>query len=160
MFDVQASLFQDEPAVDPAYRGLVPGTSSTTGRGSTTAPVGWPVTTRLFAELERDRALAAPAAHHVGPHGGRAPAHRCGLRRPLDLLPDVLQRGAGASSAERYGVEIDSCLVNLYRDGEDAWPGMVTRSASGCPNRGGDGPLGARRRFLLRPAAAADRCWR
>jgi alkylated DNA repair dioxygenase AlkB len=69
----------------------------------------------------------------------------------LGALPPALAR-ARALLSDRYGVELDSCLVNLYRDGRDsvAWHGDTVRKRL---------PLaivvtlslGARRSFLVRP---------
>ena len=55
---------------------------------------------------------------------------------------------------ERYGVDLDSCLVNLYRDGDDAvaWHGDTVRKVMRDPLVA-TVSLGARRSFLLRPAA-------
>lgn len=54
----------------------------------------------------------------------------------------------------RYGVQIDSCLVNLYRDGSDAvaWHADTVRKVLRDPLVF-TVSLGARRSFLLRPAA-------
>jgi alkylated DNA repair dioxygenase AlkB len=56
---------------------------------------------------------------------------------------------------ERYGVAFDSCLVNLYRDGSDAvaWHGDTVRKRLRDPLVA-TVSLGARRSFLLKPAAA------
>ena len=68
------------------------------------------------------------------------------------LPPEVLELTAPLS--QRYGVAFDSCLVNLYRDGSDAvaWHAdtvrKVLRDPLVCTVS-----LGARRSFLLRPAA-------
>lgn len=55
---------------------------------------------------------------------------------------------------ERYGVAFDSCLVNLYRDGSDAvaWHGDTVRKRLRDPLVA-TVSLGARRSFLLKPAA-------
>src|SRR4051794_20695714 len=68
----------------------------------------------------------------------------------LDSLPTRLRQVRLAVS-ERYGVEFDSVLVNLYRDGRDgvAWHGDTVRrrlDESVVVTVG----LGERRRFLLR----------
>jgi alkylated DNA repair dioxygenase AlkB len=54
---------------------------------------------------------------------------------------------------DRYGVAIDSCLVNLYRDGDDAvaWHGDTVRRLLPTPLVF-TVSLGARRRFVLRRA--------
>jgi hypothetical protein len=70
---------------------------------------------------------------------------------PLDQLPPAI--GAARSLlCHRYGVEFDSVLVNLYRDGRDsvAWHGDTVRKAQSHPMVVTIS-LGARRRFLLRP---------
>ena len=56
--------------------------------------------------------------------------------------------------SERYGVDFDSCLVNLYRDGSDAvaWHGDTVRKRLRDPLVA-TVSLGARRSFLLKPAA-------
>lgn len=55
---------------------------------------------------------------------------------------------------QRYGVRFDSCLVNLYRDGQDAvaWHGDTVRKRMRDPLVA-TVSLGARRPFLLRPVA-------
>ena len=73
------------------------------------------------------------------------------------LPPEVLE--LTAPLGERYGVDFDSCLVNLYRDGSDAvaWHADTVRTDDARP-AGGDGVA---RRPTLVPAAAgraADRC--
>ena len=54
---------------------------------------------------------------------------------------------------ERYGVDFDSCLVNLYRDGSDAvaWHADTVRKVMRDPLVA-TVSLGARRSFLVRPA--------
>ena len=54
----------------------------------------------------------------------------------------------------RYGARFDSCLVNLYRDGSDAvaWHGDTVRKRLRDPLVA-TVSLGARRSFLLKPAA-------
>jgi alkylated DNA repair dioxygenase AlkB len=55
--------------------------------------------------------------------------------------------------SQRYGVDFDSCLVNLYRDGGDAvaWHADTVRKVLRDPLVA-TVSLGARRSFLLRPA--------
>ena len=55
---------------------------------------------------------------------------------------------------ERYGVDLDSCLINLYRDGSDAvaWHADTVRKVMRNPLVA-TVSLGARRSFLVRPAA-------
>jgi alkylated DNA repair dioxygenase AlkB len=55
---------------------------------------------------------------------------------------------------ELYGVAVDSCLVNLYRDGSDAvaWHGDTVRKRMTDPLVA-TVSLGARRSFLLKPVA-------
>jgi alkylated DNA repair dioxygenase AlkB len=67
-------------------------------------------------------------------------------------LPPYLEE-LRATLAGRYDVDIDSCLVNLYRDGNDAvaWHGDTVRKVMPYPLVF-TVSLGARRRFLLRPA--------
>ena len=54
----------------------------------------------------------------------------------------------------RYGVDFDSCLINLYRDGDDAvaWHADTVRKVM-CDPLVATVSLGARRSFLVRPAA-------
>jgi len=54
--------------------------------------------------------------------------------------------------SERYGVGFDPCLVNLYRDGDDAvaWHGDTVRKVLRDPLVA-TVSLGQRRRFLIRP---------
>jgi hypothetical protein len=54
---------------------------------------------------------------------------------------------------ERYGVDLDSCFVNLYRDGNDAvaWHADTVRKVMTNPMVV-TVSLGARRSFLVRPA--------
>jgi alkylated DNA repair dioxygenase AlkB len=68
------------------------------------------------------------------------------------LPPEVLELTAPLS--QRYGVAFDSCLVNLYRDGSDAvaWHADTVRKVLRDPLVA-TVSLGARRSFLLRPAA-------
>jgi len=67
-------------------------------------------------------------------------------------LPDRV-RELTAPLDERYGVHLDSCLVNLYRDGADAvaWHADTVRKVLRDPLVA-TVSLGARRSFLLRPA--------
>ena len=55
---------------------------------------------------------------------------------------------------DRYGVDFDSCLINLYRDGDDAvaWHADTVRKVMRDPLVA-TVSLGARRSFLVRPAA-------
>jgi alkylated DNA repair dioxygenase AlkB len=55
---------------------------------------------------------------------------------------------------DRYGVRFDSCLINLYRDGSDAvaWHADTVRKTMRDPMVA-TVSLGARRSFLVRPAA-------
>jgi alkylated DNA repair dioxygenase AlkB len=73
--------------------------------------------------------------------------------KDVGQLPSYLQELRSALSA-RYGVDIDSCLVNLYRDGDDAvaWHGDTVRKLMPRPHVF-TVSLGARRRFLLRRAS-------
>ena len=68
-----------------------------------------------------------------------------------ELPPEVLE--LTAPLGERYGVDFDSCLVNLYRDGSDAvaWHADTVRKTMRDPLVA-TVSLGARRSFLLRPA--------
>ena len=68
------------------------------------------------------------------------------------LPPEVLELTAPLS--RRYGVAFDNCLVNLYRDGSDAvaWHADTVRKVLRDPLVA-TVSLGARRSFLLRPAA-------
>lgn len=58
---------------------------------------------------------------------------------------------------ERYGVAFDSCLVNLYRDGQDAvaWHGDTVRKRLTDPLVA-TVSLGARRSFLLKPVGGGS----
>ena len=69
------------------------------------------------------------------------------------VLPDPVRELVEPLS-ERYAVDFDSCLVNLYRDGSDAvaWHGDTVRKVMRDPLVATIS-LGARRSFLLRPAA-------
>lgn len=68
------------------------------------------------------------------------------------LPPPVGELAAPLS--QRYDVEFDSCLVNLYRDGGDAvaWHGDTVRKRMRDPLVA-TVSLGARRSFLLKPVA-------
>lgn len=70
-----------------------------------------------------------------------------------EALPPEVQELTGPLS-QRYGVDFDSCLVNLYRDGSDAvaWHADTVRKRLTDPLVA-TVSLGARRSFLLRPAA-------
>jgi len=70
----------------------------------------------------------------------------------LSDLPASLEEMRGVLS-ERYAVAIDSCLVNLYRRGDDAvaWHGDTVRKLMPEPLVFTIS-LGVRRRFQLRPA--------
>lgn len=72
----------------------------------------------------------------------------------LAALPQRLQEIRTAVS-QRYGVDFDSVLVNLYRDGRDgvAWHGDTVRKRLPEAVVVTVG-LGERRKFLLRPGAA------
>ena len=67
-------------------------------------------------------------------------------------LPPELRELTRPLSA-RYGVDFDSCLINLYRDGADAvaWHADTVRKVLRNPLVA-TVSLGARRSFLLRPA--------
>ena len=73
------------------------------------------------------------------PTGAQLPAEVLELTAPL---------------GERYAVDFDSCLVNLYSDGSDAvaWHADTVRKTMRDPLVA-TVSLGARRSFLLRPAA-------
>ncbi|HUR13464.1 MAG TPA: alpha-ketoglutarate-dependent dioxygenase AlkB [Mycobacteriales bacterium] len=73
--------------------------------------------------------------------------------RDIGELPAYLEE-LRARLAERYAVAIDSCLVNLYRDGGDAvaWHGDTVRKIMSEPLVF-TVSLGVRRRFLLRRAS-------
>jgi alkylated DNA repair dioxygenase AlkB len=72
----------------------------------------------------------------------------------LPQLPARLEEMRAALSAY-YGVEFDSVLVNLYRDGRDgvAWHGDTVRKTLQDPIVA-TVSLGERRRFLLRPGTS------
>lgn len=86
-----------------------------------------------------DRQVLEPRLVAVWPTGADLPA-------PVRELTDLL--------SERYGVAFDSCLINLYRDGSDAvaWHADTIRKVLRDPLVA-TVSLGARRSFLLRPAA-------
>lgn len=92
----------------------------------------WQQTTRVMWDKE----VLTPRKTALFPHP--FPPQIAELAAPLD---------------ERYGVEFDSCLVNLYRDGNDAVAWHADRNRHVLTN-----PLvatislGARRSFLVRPA--------
>ena len=111
---------------------------------------GWlPDHAALFDELQReapwaqrtrrmwDQDVLEPRLVAVYPDGEPLPAS-------LERLRAVL--------SQRYGVEIDSCLVNLYRDGHDAvaWHGDTVRYRLEQPFVF-TVSLGARRQFLVKP---------
>lgn len=111
---------------------------------------GWlPAHAALFDELQ----AGAPWAQRTRRMGDQDVLEpRLVAVYPYDeLLPPSLEELRAVLSA-RYGVEVDSCLVNLYRDGGDAvaWHGDTVRHRL-------DRPvvltvsLGARRRFLIKP---------
>ena len=72
--------------------------------------------------------------------------------RDLADLPPALEQMRSALSA-RYAVDLDSCLVNLYRDGGDAvaWHGDTVRRIMPTPLVF-TVSLGARRAFVLKRA--------
>ncbi len=73
--------------------------------------------------------------------------------RTGEHLPPELRELTEPLSA-RYGVNFDSCLINLYRDGSDAvaWHADTVRKVLRNPLVA-TVSLGTRRSFLLRPAA-------
>lgn len=111
---------------------------------------GWlPSHAELFTELQE----AAPWAQRTRRMWEREVLEpRLVAVYPQDRpLPPSLEALRAVLSA-RYGVEVDSCLVNLYRDGQDAvaWHGDTVRHRLQRPLVF-TVSLGARRRFLLRP---------
>jgi alkylated DNA repair dioxygenase AlkB len=76
------------------------------------------------------------------------------LGEDLAALPPRLEQ-VRAGLSERYGVEFDSVLVNLYRDGRDgvAWHGDSVRRTMTHPLVA-TVSLGEHRRFLLRRGAS------
>ncbi|HWG94302.1 MAG TPA: alpha-ketoglutarate-dependent dioxygenase AlkB [Mycobacteriales bacterium] len=86
-----------------------------------------------------DSEVLEPRLVAVWPTGAALPPRLAELVAPLDA---------------RYGVRFDSCLVNLYRDGSDAvaWHGDTVRKRMRDPLVA-TVSLGARRSFLLKPAA-------
>ena len=146
---VQASLFGgDEPRVDERLRGLV--RHDLDERSWLDHVPGWLTgDDTLFAELEA-----------TGPWRQRSrlmwdsvveEPRLVAVYDDLGALPPVLTQ-ARLLLSSRYGVDLDSCLVNLYRDGRDsvAWHGDTVRARL---------PeavvvtisLGARRAFRVRP---------
>lgn len=85
-----------------------------------------------------DRSVLEPRLVASWPTGADLPA-------PVAELAGVL--------SQRYGVQLDSCLVNLYRDGSDAvaWHADTVRKVLRDPLVA-TVSLGASRSFLLRPA--------
>ena len=73
--------------------------------------------------------------------------------RTGDPLPQEISELVAPLDA-RYGVHFDSCLINLYRDGDDAvaWHADTVRKVMRDPLVA-TVSLGARRSFLVRPAA-------
>src|SRR6266516_867948 len=73
-----------------------------------------------------------------------------------DLLWHAPWQERGRWMSERYGVEFDSVLVNLHRDGRDgvAWNGDAVRMTLTHPVVA-TVSLGQRRRFLLRRGRSA-----
>ena len=71
------------------------------------------------------------------------------------LPPEVTELVEPLSA--RYGVAFDSCLINLYRDGSDAvaWHADTVRKVMRDPLVA-TVSLGARRSFLVRPAAGGE----
>lgn len=67
------------------------------------------------------------------------------------LPPEIVELIAPLNA--RYGVDFDSCLINLYRDGDDAvaWHADTVRKVMRDPLVA-TVSLGARRSFLVRPA--------
>ena len=146
---MQASLFgAGDPSVDPALSGLV--RHDLDERSWLDHVPGWlGGDDTLFAEL----GASAPWQQR------RRPMWDTVVEEPrlvavyddLGALPAALQEARALLSA-RYGVDLDSCLVNLYRDGRDsvAWHGDTVRKRL---------PeavvvtisLGARRAFHVRP---------
>jgi alkylated DNA repair dioxygenase AlkB len=148
-FAVQASLFgAGEPALDPALTGLV--RHDLDERSWVDHVPGWlRGDDSLFAELEtsapwrqRERRMWDTVVEEP---------RLVAAYDDLAALPPVLVEARRLLSA-RYRVELDSCLVNLYRDGRDsvAWHGDTVRKRL---------PeavvvtisLGARRAFHVRP---------
>jgi alkylated DNA repair dioxygenase AlkB len=74
-------------------------------------------------------------------------AWRTGEELPAEVTELVAPLNA------RYGVDFDSCLINLYRDGSDAvaWHADTVRTTMRDPLVA-TVSLGARRSFLVRPA--------
>jgi hypothetical protein len=72
-----------------------------------------------------------------------------------EALPEQVRELIAPLDA-RYGVTFDSCLINLYRDGDDAvaWHGDTVRKVLRDPLVA-TVSLGARRSFLLKPPPAA-----
>ncbi|HEU0101162.1 MAG TPA: alpha-ketoglutarate-dependent dioxygenase AlkB [Mycobacteriales bacterium] len=113
---------------------------------------GWvPEHERLFEELRRTAPWAQRTREMwdeqvLEPRLVAAYASVADLPASLEELRAVL--------SERYAVRIDSCLVNLYRDGSDAvaWHGDTVRKVLREPLVF-TVSLGARRRFLVQPAA-------
>lgn len=147
----QGSLFDDGPArVDTSFARLARHTLDAASwvdhapgwlRGSD-AVFAELLTTAAWRQREvqmYDRRLLEPrlTAHWGGPGEPSAPAS-------LALM--------GAIVSERYGVEIDSIGVNLYRDGRDSVAWHRDRVAKVLTNPlVATVSLGSRRRFLLRP---------
>lgn len=146
----QGSLFEDEPGDRLSFAALR--RDALDERSWVDVVPGWlpdhaDLFDRLLAEApwaqrERrmwDKDVLEPRLVAVWSTGEPLPAY-------LSELSDVL--------SERYAVRFDSCLVNLYRDGSDAvaWHADTVRKRLRDPLVA-TVSLGARRSFLLRPAA-------
>ncbi len=122
----------DERSWVEVVEGWLPGHADLFGELERTAP--WAQRTRRMG----DRDVLEPRLVAVYPTGQPLPP-------ALEQLRAVL--------SDRYRVQVDSCLVNLYRDGSDAvaWHGDTVRHRLPLPLVF-TVSLGARRRFLVKPA--------
>ena len=112
---------------------------------------GWlPDHAEMFAELQRD-APWAQRTRRMWEDEVLEPRLVAVYASVADLPPSLEELRAVLS--ERYAVDVDSCLVNLYRDGGDAvaWHGDTVRRVLATPLVF-TVSLGARRQFLLKPA--------
>jgi alkylated DNA repair dioxygenase AlkB len=150
---LQGSLFDGgEPAVDGAFSGVRRVTLDE--RSWVDHAPGWlRGSDELFTELQ-DTGRFSQRTVRVWDRTVPEPRLTAGWSTEVadEDVPESLREIAAALSA-RYDVEFDRIWVNLYRDGRDsvAWHGDRNRHTHTNPLVA-TVSLGARRRFLLRPA--------
>lgn len=152
---VQASLFgAGEPEVDHGLTGLV--RHDLDERSWVDYVPGWlSGDDTLFAELER----AAPWRQRQRQMWDTVveEPRLVAVYDDLRALPPVLDEARRLLSA-RYEVGLDSCLVNLYRDGRDsvAWHGDRIGRSRREDTMVAILSLGETRKLMLRPASGAS----